>query len=191
MRMATARSCKPDQWVKMNSRWLIVLRRVRPVHQCATEIFRPFGALYRRLAGLSRLSRRSTRRKPPETPTVFGSSSPIIKSCNINYLWWLGDQDSNLNDPSYNPLKCRHNLRCRSVRDKNMTLKGKELWGRTTLQATIQIRPTMLLPDGCSSGAAAARAREVRVVVDHGDPFCPARKGRPELDQGDCQSPPI
>src|SRR6516162_8277823 len=127
--MATARSCKPDQWVKMNSRWLIVLRRVRPVHQCATEIFRPFGALYRRLAGLSRLSRRSTRRKPPETPTVFGSSSPIIKSCNINYLWWLGDQDSNLNDPRYNPLKCRHNLRCRSLRDRNMPLKGKELWG--------------------------------------------------------------
>ena len=43
------------------------------------RIFRLFGAPDRRLTGLSRPPPRSARRKPPETPTFFGSPSLILK----------------------------------------------------------------------------------------------------------------
>ena len=93
--------------------------------QCLTEIFQaaPHSILVSLVSPDH--SRRRACRKPPGTAPFSSRSTKVLETSKNNGLGWLGDQDSNLNDPNCNSLKSREINLTRSGRDKKFGGKAK------------------------------------------------------------------
>jgi hypothetical protein len=95
------------------------------VHRCRTEIFRRGGPLNRSLSGLPGHPARAHIAKPRQPRQFRRRSLVVIKCSNNNRLFWLSDQDSNLNDPNCNSLKDLEIISTQPGRDKNSAVKVK------------------------------------------------------------------
>ena len=96
-------------------------RRVPPVHQSPTEKVRRLEWLLRRLTRSPLAEHTDLPRKAPGNAAFSGPRFGVSKTPKRGRVDWLGDQDSNLNDPSHNPLKYLDNFKGRLSRDRNVS----------------------------------------------------------------------